>query len=305
VTQGRIELQRRPVDIPHVIVQAIEAVQPVLRERHHRLVSVHSAEHAALYVNADPARLIQCVVNVLSNAAKYTDPGGQITVQTRAEHKQAVIEISDTGVGIAAELLPHMFELFVQGARSLDRAQGGLGVGLAVVKRLVEMHRGTVVAHSAGPGQGATFEIRLPLIEHLHAPPADAALPKVPAARILIVDDNHDAADSLGALLALEGHCVEMAYSAADALRRAAPFRAQVVLLDIGLPQMDGYEVARRLRRTPELCDTRVIAVTGYGQRRDRERAAAAGFDQHLVKPVSPASVARALAGIARRARDR
>jgi signal transduction histidine kinase len=305
VTQGRIELQRRPVDIPHVIVQAIEAVQPVLRERHHRLVSVHSAEHPALYVNADPARLIQCVVNVLTNAAKYTDPGGEITVQTRGEGKQAVIEISDTGVGIAAELLPHMFELFVQGDRSLDRAQGGLGVGLAVVKRLVEMHGGTVVAHSAGPGQGATFEIRLPLIEHRHAPPAGAAPPKVPAARILIVDDNHDAADSLGALLALEGHTVQMAYSAADALQRAAPFRAQVVLLDIGLPQMDGYEVARHLRRIPQLCDTRVIAVTGYGQRRDRERAAAAGFDEHLVKPVSPASVARALAGIARKARDR
>ena len=304
VTQGRIELQRRTVDIPHIIVQAIEAVQPILRERRHRLVSVHSAEHPALYVYADPARLIQCVVNVLTNAAKYTDPGGQITVQTRAEGKQAVIEIADTGVGIAPELLPHMFELFVQGDRSLDRSQGGLGVGLAVVKRLVKMHQGTVVARSAGPGHGATFEIRLPLIEHLHARPAELALPKVPAARILIVDDNRDAADSLGALLALEGHLVETAYSAADALRRAAPFRAQVVLLDIGLPQMDGYEVARRLRRMPELRETRVIAVTGYGQRQDRERAAAAGFDQHLVKPVSPASVARALGRMARNAHD-
>ena len=304
VTQGRIELQRRPIEVSHIIMQAIEAVQPILREKGHRLVSVHSTGHAALCVNADPARLMQCVVNVLTNAAKYTDADGQITVQTRAGGTYAVIEISDTGVGIAPELLPRMFDLFVQGDRSPDRSQGGLGVGLAVVKRLVEMHQGSVSARSAGPGQGSTFEIRLPLIERLTTQPAKPALWKVPAVRILIVDDNHDAADSLGALLALEGHTIEMAYSAADALRRAAPFRAQVILLDIGLSEMDGYEVARRLRRMPELRETRVIAVTGYGQRQDREQAEAAGFDEHLVKPVSPGSVARALAGIPQHARD-
>jgi signal transduction histidine kinase len=302
VTQGRIELQRRLIDIPHIIMQAIEAVQPILRDRQHRLVSVHSAEHPALYVNADPARLMQCVVNVLTNAAKYTDPHGEITVQTRAEGNYAVIEISDTGIGISPELLPRMFDLFVQGNRSPDRSEGGLGVGLAVVKRLVEMHQGSVVARSDGPGHGATFEIRLPLTERLPAPSAESAPRRLPAARILIVDDNHDAADSLAALLALEGHIIEMAYSSADALRRAVPFRAQVVLLDIGLPEMDGYEVARRLRRMPELRDTRLIAVTGYGQKQDREQAAAAGFAEHLVKPVSPASVARALGGLAQNA---
>jgi len=301
VTQGRIELQRRPLEVAHIIVPAIEAVQPLLREKRHRLVAVDATEHPALYVNADPARLMQCVVNVLTNAAKYTDPGGEITVQTRAEGASAVIEISDTGVGIDPELLPRMFDLFVQGDRSPDRSQGGLGVGLAVVKRLVEMHQGSVSARSAGPGQGSTFEIRLPLIERRIAHAGQPAVRKAPsAARILVVDDNRDAADSLAALLALEGHTVERAYSAADALRRAVPFRAQVVLLDIGLPEIDGYEVARRLRRVPELRDARLIAVTGYGQPRDRERAKAAGFDEHLIKPVSPASVARALSGMPR-----
>jgi signal transduction histidine kinase/CheY-like chemotaxis protein len=301
VTQGRIELQRSPLEVSHVIVQAIEAVQPVLREKRHRLVAVDSTDHAALYVNADPARLMQCVVNVLTNAAKYTDPGGEITVQTRAEGVSAVIEIADTGVGIDPELLPRMFDLFVQGDRSPDRSQGGLGVGLAVVKRLVEMHQGSVSARSDGPGQGSTFEIRLPLIERRVAPVGKPVVRKPPsAARILVVDDNRDAADSLGALLSLEGHTVERVYSAADALRRAVAFQAQVVLLDIGLPEIDGYEVARRLRLLPELRDTRLIAVSGYGQPQDRALARAAGFDEHLIKPVSPASVARALSGMPR-----
>jgi signal transduction histidine kinase/DNA-binding response OmpR family regulator len=304
VTQGRIELQRRPLEVSHIIMQAIEAVQPMMREKHHRLITVHAAEPRDLYVNADPARLVQCVVNVLTNAAKYTDPGGQITVQTRAAAGSALIEISDTGVGIAAELLPRMFDLFVQGDRAPDRSQGGLGVGLAVVRRLVEMHEGGVSARSDGPGQGSTFEIRLPLIAHSGATEEEQApAAMAPAARILIVDDNKDAADSLAALLTLEGHTIEMAYSATDALHRAAPFQAQVVLLDIGLPEMDGYEVARRLRRLPELRETRLIAVSGYGQPQDRERARAAGFDEHLIKPVSSASVARAIAGIAHSAR--
>jgi signal transduction histidine kinase/DNA-binding response OmpR family regulator len=302
VTQGRIELQRRPIEVSHIILQAIEAVQPMLREKRHRLVAVDSREEPALHVHADPARLMQCVVNVLTNAAKYTDPGGEITVQTRSEGTTAVIEISDNGMGIAAELLPRMFDLFVQGDRSPDRAQGGLGVGLAVVKRLVEMHQGSVSARSAGLDRGSTFEIRLPLIERGGVPAGRRAPRKAPcAARILIVDDNRDAADSLAALLALEGHTIERAYSATDALTRAVPFQAQVVLLDIGLPEMDGYEVARRLRLLPELRETRLIAVTGYGQPRDRERARAAGFDEHLIKPVSPASVARALIGTPRR----
>ena len=299
VTQGRIELQRRPLPVSHIIMQAIEAVQPILREKHHRLVTVHAAEPPDLYVNADPARLLQCVVNVLTNAAKYTDPGGQITVQTRADRGCALIDVSDTGVGIAPELLPRMFDLFVQGDRAPDRSQGGLGVGLAVVKQLVEMHQGSVSARSGGAAQGSTFYIRLPLIEHggtLEEEPAPAMVGA--AARILIVDDNKDAADSLAALLALEGHTIERAYSATDALRRAVPFHAQVVLLDIGLPDMDGYEVARRLRLLPELREARLIAVSGYGQPKDRERARAAGFDEHLIKPVSSVSVARAIAGI-------
>ncbi len=299
VTQGRIELQCRPIEISHIVMQAVEAVQPMLREKTHRLVTVHAAEPRELYVSADPARLMQCVVNVLANAAKYTDPGGQITVQMRAEGEHALIEISDTGVGIPAELLPRMFDLFVQGDRAPDRSQGGLGVGLAVVKRLMQMHGGSVQARSAGLEQGSTFELRLPLIEHVSESEETpiAGAPTVPA-RILIVDDNQDAADSLAALLALEGHTIERAYSAPEALRRAVPFRAEVVLLDIGLPHMDGYELARRLRLLPELRATRLIAVTGYGQPPDRERARAAGFDGHLIKPVSTAGIARVLEGL-------
>ncbi|MBV8145944.1 MAG: response regulator [Gammaproteobacteria bacterium] len=305
VTQGRIELQRQPLQVSHLILQAIEAAQPILREKHHRLVTVHCVEPADLHVNADPARLVQCLVNVLTNAAKYTDPGGQITVQTRAEGQSALIEISDTGMGIAPELLPRVFDLFVQGDRGPDRSQGGLGVGLAVVKRLIEMHDGTVSARSDGLQQGSTFEIRLPLIEQANSPGEEPALAaKSPAARILIVDDNRDAADSLAALLALEDHTIERVYSAAAALQRAAEFRPEVILLDIGLPEMDGYEVARRLRMLPGLRESRLIAVTGYGQPQDRERARAAGFDEHLIKPVSSASVARAIAGMPPRGRQ-
>ena len=239
--------------------------------------------------------------NLLTNAAKYTEPGGRITLTVENEHGEVRLSVSDTGIGLLPEMLPRVFDLFVQGDRAPDRAQGGLGVGLAVVKRLVEMHQGSVSARSDGPGRGATFEIRLPLIERRAAPAGKPAVRQAPsAARILVVDDNRDAADSLGALLALEGHTVERAYSAADALRRAVPFQAQVVLLDIGLPEIDGYEVARRLRLLPELRDTRLIAVTGYGQPRDRERARAAGFDEHLIKPVSTASVARVLSGTPR-----
>jgi CheY-like chemotaxis protein len=249
-----------------------------------------------LYVVADPARLVQCVGNLLTNAAKYTDPGGQIRVELRRDAEQAVISISDNGIGIPEELRPHLFDLFVQGTRTLDRAQGGLGIGLAVVKRLVEMHGGQVVVVNHGGGQpGTTFEIRLPRIEHIEETAAASVPLKVPTRRVLVVDDNTDAADS-SMLLRVAGHQTETVHSATQAIARVESFRPDVILLDIGLPEIDGYEVARRIRARPNGHAVMLVAVTGYGQSEDRMRAQAAGFDAHLVKPLEFAMLERILA---------
>jgi CheY-like chemotaxis protein len=285
ITRGRIALQRRSLELGSVIAQALEMVQPQLREKRHR-VSVTTTGYQPLHVNGDPARLVQCLVNVLLNAAKYTDPGGEIRVHAYPQAGRAIIEVCDSGVGMSPELLPRIFDLFVQGERSLDRSQGGLGVGLSVVKRLVEMHDGEVTACSAGVGQGSTIEIRLPLAEGpVVAAPAAAAIKSAPL-RIMIVDDNEDSANSLASLLQLDGHETETAYAPQVALERIPQFAPALVLLDIGLPGMDGYEVARRLRVRAELAGVRLIAVTGYGQAEDQQRARAAGFDDHLIKPV-------------------
>jgi CheY-like chemotaxis protein len=206
-----------------------------------------------------------------------------------------VITVTDTGVGISKELLLRVFDLFVQSDRTLDRAQGGLGIGLSVVKRLIEMHGGRVAASSPGPGAGATFELRLPLIERNDVVVEEAKLQQIPARRILIVDDNVDAADSLVMILRLDGHEAEAVYSAHDALERAAALKPHVALLDIGLPKMNGYELAQHLRTQPDLRDIRLIALTGYGQDDDRERTRAAGFDDHLVKPAELALLQKAI----------
>lgn len=298
VTQGRIQLQRRPVDLASIIAQAIETVEPQLRAKQHRL-STTAETYELLYVSGDHARLVQCVANVLTNSIKYTDRGGEIRVQSRAEGDSVVIEITDTGVGISPELLPKVFDLFVQSDRTLDRAQGGLGIGLAVVKRLIEMHMGQVTARSPGLGGGSTFEIRLPRIARPHASNTEAAPIKGLPRRVLIVDDNQDAANSLAALLTIHGHEAQVAFSGREALERLESFRPEVALLDLGLPEMDGYELAGRLRATPQLNGIRLVALTGYGQAEDRQRTHAAGFDAHLVKPVGVPALQRTLAGIA------
>jgi PAS domain S-box-containing protein len=292
ITQGRIELQRAPVELLGVIAQALESVDPLVREKGHRIERAVCEE--ALYVNGDGARLVQCLVNLLTNAAKYTDAGGTIRVALRRGDAQAIVTVSDTGMGITRELLPQIFELFVQSERSLDRAQGGLGIGLSVVKRLIEMHGGSVAARSPGAGQGSSFEMRLPLIAapreiHMEEQELSAA-----GRRILIVDDNSDAADSLALLLRLNGHNTQSVYAPEDALNRTLQFRPQIVLLDIGLPGIDGYEVARRIRARDGA--VKLIALTGYGQRDDIERARAAGFDAHLIKPVDLVALDRLLA---------
>jgi CheY-like chemotaxis protein len=231
------------------------------------------------------------VANLLINAAKYTNEGGKIWIEGRREGSQAIVRVSDSGVGIVQSLLPHVFDLFTQGERTLDRSQGGLGIGLTLVRRIVEMHGGTVEAMSAGAGQGSEFIVRIPAIE---SKPRTAAERKSSAStsnqqlRILVVDDNVDAAESIAMLLSMDGHDVRSVHDAQRALDLAAEFLPDLVLLDIGLPGMDGYEVARRLRSRAEITQTRLVAVTGYGQQEDRDRAREAGFDQHLVKPVEP-----------------
>ena len=296
ITQGRIELTREPLELGAVVAQALETVEPVVRDKRHRVAL--QASGRPLDVNGDNARLVQCVSNVLTNAAKYTDPGGEIGVQSYADGRMAVIEITDNGMGIPADLLPRIFDLFVQGDRALDRSQGGLGIGLSVVRRMVEMHGGQVSARSAGIGRGSTFTLRLPLIER---PGASASEPEhiaVARKRILIVDDNQDAADSLALLLQLDGHDTLAVYTSGDALERAQSYRPDVMLLDIGLPDMNGYEVAVQLRRDGGPQRIRLIALTGYGQAGDLARARAAGFDDHLMKPVEWPALQRALEGV-------
>ncbi len=296
ITQGRVELKREPLDLANVISQAVEMVEPLFRERQHEVSVVSS--YPALHVNGDMTRLVQTVVNMLTNAAKYTDLGGRIRVQSRTDGAFALVEISDTGAGISPELLPRVFDLFVQGDRTLDRSLGGLGIGLSVARRLVEMHGGRVAAQSPGLGRGSTFSLWLPLIERPGDSRADATQPRQPPRRILVVDDNVDAADSLALVLQLDGHSTRAVYSARDALEEAVVFQPEVILLDIGLPEMDGYEVARRIRDCRRVSDVRLVALTGYGQQEDLRRAQEAGFDDHLVKPVDFSMLTRFLAGL-------
>jgi CheY-like chemotaxis protein len=237
---------------------------------------------------------VQCVANLLTNAAKYTDVGGKIGVELREEAGIAIIAVTDSGVGIPPDLLPKVFDLFVQSERSLDRSQGGLGIGLSVVRRLIEMHDGSVRASSEGLGHGARFELRLPTIPAPHV--LDPASPErqLAAKRILVVDDNVDAADSLAMVLNQRGHNAEAVFSPSAAIERAATLNPEIVLLDIGLPGMDGYEVAQRIRAAGGAA--RLVALTGYGQPEDVRRARAAGFDAHLVKPVDLENLMRSIA---------
>jgi signal transduction histidine kinase len=296
ITQGRVELKREPLDLATVISLAVETVEPLFREREHEVSIVSS--YRALYVNADVTRLVQSIVNILTNAAKYTDAGGKIELQTRADGDYALVEVSDNGTGIPAELLPRVFELFVQGDRTLDRSLGGLGIGLSVAKQLIEMHGGKVTAVSPGLGRGSTFRVWLPLIERPGSLLGERPAPQPLSRRVLIIDDNVDAADSLALVLELDGHVTKTGYSAQEALEQAVAFEPDVILLDIGLPEMDGYEVARRLRALGRAEGVKLIALTGYGQVEDLRRAHEAGFDNHLVKPVDFESLTRCLAGL-------
>jgi CheY-like chemotaxis protein len=254
----------------------------------------------SLLVKADPVRLTQVLGNLLTNAAKYTDPNGHIRLSAACEGPEIVLRVKDNGIGISPELLPHIFELFVQADATSTKAQGGLGIGLTLARNLVQMHGGTITAHSAGEGRGSEFTVRLPLLPERHEGPSrplDISAERVTSAgcRVLVVDDNEDAATSLSTLLRLQGHEVQIAHDGESALAAAPQFLPHVVFLDIGMPGMDGCEVARSLRRQPGLEDVVLAALTGWGQKQDRRRTREAGFDHHLVKPPEAAALERVL----------
>jgi signal transduction histidine kinase len=295
ITQGRIELRRRAIRLEQVIAQAVEQVDALILRYEHRVTVVSTG---TLVVHGDAERLVQCVANLLINAAKYSPPKGAIRVETHGEGGQAVIRVSDNGIGIAPELLPNVFELFVQGARTLDRAEGGLGVGLTIVKRLVEMHGGSIAVISSGPDQGSTFEIRLPLATEAQPIATSPSREHVRPRHILVVDDNEDAALMLCDLLRVDGHQVLASLSGQEALEIVASVKPEFVLLDIGLPIIDGYEVARRIREANGKSGPRLIALTGYGREEDQERTRAAGFSAHLVKPVNFDNLKQLLASL-------
>jgi len=293
IQQGRLTLQERPVEIAEILDQALETVQPLLREQRHKL-SVERLQ-APAFVLGDRARLVQCVANLLQNAAKYTPPGGEIHLALAQAGAKVSISVRDNGAGIAPALLPRIFEPFVQIDETREHARGGLGIGLAVVKRLIEMHGGGVEAVSDGEGRGSMFTIHLWRLDWAQAPD-EPARPNAGARskRILVVDAHPDAADTVGAILTAKGHRVELAYSALSALADAERLRPDAILLDLDLPRMSGYDVARRLRAQPELRATLFIAVSGNAD--DEAAAHAAGFHRYLSKPLDTAALERMLA---------
>lgn len=294
IIRGRIELKREVVEVAELVRSAIEMAGPLLEQRGHTLQLQVPAQD--LRVEGDPTRLHQVISNLLTNSAKYTPHGGTVAVVAQREDDCVVLTVRDSGIGIAPEVLPHVFDLFVQERQALDRAQGGLGIGLAIVRSLVERHGGVVSAHSDGPGRGSEFSVRLPAIEDArtrNTPVQGTAAPTDGAGsvRVLIVDDNEDAAEMLGLLLRDGGYDVRVANDSPSALRIVSEFSPHIAFLDIGLPVMDGYELAARLRGMPGLSGMQLVAVTGYGQDRDRRNSAQAGFDHHLVKPVAIADI--------------
>src|SRR5262245_14280133 len=294
VTSGKVALNRRPLDLAATVERSLATLGDTGG------MAAHAWRKALepVWISADETRIEQIVTNLVANATRFTPAGGQIDVSVTAEDDYAVLRVSDSGVGIEPDLLPHVFDLFVQGDRSVDRAKGGLGLGLTLVRRLAEMHDGTAAAASEGPGQGASFTVRLPLMP---APkPGGGATTASSAAdrqRILVVEDNADGREMLRMMLALQGHDVHEAVDGESAIRKALELRPRVAIIDIGLPGIDGYEVAARMRATGDgFPDMQLIDLSGYGTQRDRQRAAEAGFDAHLTKPVAPERLAQVLA---------
>ncbi len=303
LARGKVELRKQTTPLADILNRAIELTAPLIEQKQHRLL----VDVPTVGWHGDPARLAQVVANLLNNAARYTPHGGHITVSTRVRGADLHIQVTDDGNGIPASLMPHIFDLFVQGSRKLDRAKGGLGIGLALAHNLVRMHGGAIQAYSGGEGRGSTFTIHLPDSVVVEAEPVAVAAPAAPAAqaasasqpgasvRVLVVDDNQDAADSLAELLGALGYEASVAYDPAQAIAAASVAMPQVAILDIGLPGMDGFELAGRLRALPHGAAVTLIALSGYGRADDKARSSAAGFNAHLVKPVNLGDLQTAL----------
>ena len=290
ITRGRVPLRKERISISDVLQRTVDGARGAMDEYGHSLTV--SLPTDAIYLEADAARLEQAVANLLTNAAKYTEPGGMVSVSAMRDGGDVVIRVCDNGMGISPEILPRVFDLFTQGDRSLDRPGGGLGIGLTLVRRIVELHGGTVEAKSPGIGEGAEFIIRLPALPSGvdEAPANLRELERKPAAqhpaRVLVVEDNADSAESLEMLLAVLGHEVRIVQDGMAALEAARANMPDIMLIDIGLPGMDGYEIARSIRGEVSLRHLVLVALTGYGRPEDKAEAMAAGFDYHLVKPV-------------------
>jgi len=301
ITRGKIELRKHALDLADVIAAAVEASRPLVAAARHKLKVTLPPE--PLIVEADAVRLAQVFSNLLNNAIRYTDAGGQIEIAVWRDGGAAMISVSDTGIGIAAEALPHVFDMFVQADARDSRAQTGLGIGLTLARSLVALHDGSITALSAGEGRGSEFVVRLPLAgEQAVRAIASAAAPrKIPGLpRVMVVDDNRDAADSLAGLLQVLGAEVRVTHDGQAALDALSAFHPAAVFLDLGMPGMDGYETAKRIRERAEARGTLIIALTGWGQERDRLQTAAAGFDQHLVKPADLSALRAVLASLAK-----
>jgi len=300
ITRGKIHFKRELIDACEVAAAAVETSRPLIDSCGHELII--SQPPAPIWVRADFARLAQILSNLLNNATKFTEKGGRISLRVLTEGNEVVFRVRDSGIGIPQEMLSNIFELFTQAHHTIDRAKGGLGIGLTLVRQLVRIHGGSVQAFSAGPGHGSEFVVRLPLSakakNDIVSVVSDAKVPVIIPRRILVVEDNINSAEMLAAMLQLNGHEVRMVHEGVAAIDVARVFRPEIVLLDIGLPKIDGFEVARRLRAINETRDATLIAVSGYGQSTDRQRSKEAGFDYHLVKPVGGSVLTSLLASI-------
>jgi signal transduction histidine kinase/CheY-like chemotaxis protein len=301
ISRNRLELRQERVELAAVVEAALETSRPVIEAGDHELTV--TLPPAPIHFQADPLRLAQVFANLLTNAAKYTEEGGRILLTAERQGSDVVVAVKDSGIGIAAEMLPRVFEIFSQSERALTRSQGGLGIGLSLTKGLVELHGGSIEARSDGLGQGSEFTVRLPIAVDLpfreaDRPGEDDEQQLVTKCRILIVDDNRDSADSLAMLLRIMGNEVGTAYDGEQAVAAAEEQRPEVVLLDIGMPKLNGYDACRRIREQPWGREMLLIALTGWGQEEDRRRTDEAGFNQHLVKPVDPAVLRKLLASL-------
>ena len=299
ISRNKLDIRKQRVELAAVVESAVESSRPLIQQCGHELTV--SLPPEPIHLDADPIRLAQVFLNLLNNAAKYTKRGGHIWLTAEREGSDAVVSVRDNGIGIPGDMLSRIFDMFTQVDRSLERSQGGLGIGLTLVRRLVEMHDGSIEARSNGPDEGSEFVVRLPLyIQPPQEPPPRSDGPRAAAlsgCRILVVDDNKDSADSLGMLLRLKGNDIRTAHDGLEAVEVAETFHPELVLLDIGLPKLNGYEVARRIRQQPWGRDMILVALTGWGQDEDRRRSQEAGFNFHIVKPVELAALEKLLAG--------